>query len=378
MSNAISRLRPAIGVVLLGLCAVALGTSYPARAEAAQPPVGLGTTASFAVLAGSAVTNTGPTVLNGDAGVSPGTSISGFPPGTVNGATHSADAVANQAQSDLTAAYDDAAGRTPAASVSGDIGGLTLTPGVYKSGSSVLLTGDVTLDAQGDPNAVFIFQIGSTLTTASGSRVRLINGASPCNVYWQVGSSATIGTSTTFKGNVLALTSITANTSATFDGRLLARNGAVTLDTNNVTVGACSSTGGGGTGGGGGGNTGGGGNAPGGGAAIFTTIPPSVARTVGRFGLGRCVGGRFRAVVTGAVIRRVVFSLGGRAIATRTHAPFDVSINVGGRIHTLRAHVTFTDGTRPADLKLVFRTCASPRRPVRPRPRPVQPPRFTG
>jgi len=193
-------------------------------------------------------------------------SITGFPPGTVNGTTHSADAVAGQAKSDLTAAYDDAAGRTPAASVAGDIGGLTLTPGVYRSGSSVLLTGDLILDAQGDPNAVFIFQIGSTLTTASGSRVRLINSASPCNVYWQVGSSATIGTTTTFKGNVLALTSISAKTGATVDGRLLARNGAVTLENNTVKQDACSSTGGGGTGGGG---TGGGGGEGGGGGGFF-------------------------------------------------------------------------------------------------------------
>jgi hypothetical protein len=366
-----------MGVVVLSLCAVALGTGHTARADAAQPPVGLGTAASFAVLAGSTVTNTGPSVINGDLGVSPGTAISGFPPGTVNGTTHSADAVANQAQSDLTAAYDDAAGRTPAASVPGDIGGLTLTPGVYKSGSSVLVTGDVTLDAQGDPNAVFIFQIGSTLTTASGSRVRLINGASPCNVYWQVGSSATIGTTTTFKGNVLALTSITANTGATFEGRLLARNGAVTLHTNNVTVGACSSTSGDGTGGGGGTpGSGTGRGTGGGGAAIFTTIPTSVAKTVARFGLGRCVSGRFKAVVSGALIRRVVFSLGGRTIATRSHSPFAVSIDGRSGIHTLRAHITFTDGTRPADLKLVFRTCASLRRHVRPQP--VQPPRFTG
>jgi hypothetical protein len=317
-------------------------------------------------------------VLNGDLGVSPGTAISGFPPGTVNGATHSADAVADQAESDLTAAYNDAAGRTPAASIPGDIGGLTLTPGVYKSGSSVLLTGDVTLDAQGDPSAVFIFQIGSTLTTASGSRVRLVNGGSPCNVYWQVGSSATIGTTTTFNGNVLALTSITAKTGATFDGRLLARNGAVTLDTNTVTVGACSSTGGGGAGGGGGGTGGGagGGGTAAGGAAIFTTNPRSVAKTVGRFGLGRCVGGRFKGVVTGRSIRRVVFTLGGRTIAIRSRAPFEASIDVRGGIHTLRAHVTFNGGTRPADLRLVFRACGSARRPVRPLP--VRPPRFTG
>src|SRR6202022_507767 len=138
MSTAIAEPRPAHRVALLALCAAILGTCAPAGAGAAQPPVGLGTSASFAVLGGSAVTNTGPSVLNGDLGVSPGTAITGFPPGTVNGATHSADAVAGQARPDRPAAYNHAAGRAPAASVVGDIGGLTLTSGVYKSGSSVL------------------------------------------------------------------------------------------------------------------------------------------------------------------------------------------------------------------------------------------------
>src|SRR5581483_9368201 len=132
-------------------------------ASAAQAPVGLGTADSFAVLAGSTVTNTGPSTINGDLGVSPGTAITGFPPGTVNGTIHAADAVAGQAQSDLTTAYNDAASRTPPAVVSGDLGGLTLAPGVYKASSSIGLTGTLTLDAQGKPNAVFVFQVGSTL-----------------------------------------------------------------------------------------------------------------------------------------------------------------------------------------------------------------------
>jgi hypothetical protein len=200
-------------------------------------PVGLGTASSFGVLAGTTVTNTGPSVVSEDLGLSPGSAVTGFPPGTViNGTQHVADAVAVQAQIDLTTAFNDAAGRTPAIGVPADIGGLTLVSGVYNTAAAVGLTGTVTLDGQGDPNAVFIFQAGSTLTTASSSTVNLINGASPSNVFWQVGSSATLGTNTTFVGTVLALTSITVQTGTTVSGRVLARNGAVTLDTNTITV----------------------------------------------------------------------------------------------------------------------------------------------
>jgi len=200
----------------------------------------LGQANSFGVLAGSAVTNTGPTVIVGDLGVSPDTSVTGFPPGIVIGAIHSADAVAGGAQSDVTIAYSILAGQACNTTISADLGGTTLIPGVYCSASSMGLTGTLTLDAQGNPNAVFIFQIGSTLTTASNSSVRLINGAQSCNVFWQIGSSATLGTDTTFIGNMLALTSITLTTGASVDGRALARNGAVTLDSNAVTVPACS------------------------------------------------------------------------------------------------------------------------------------------
>ncbi len=209
-------------------------------AAAAPAQVGLGTATTFAVLAGSTVTNTGPSTINGDLGVSPGTGVTGFPPGTVNGTVHAADGAAAQAQSDLTTAYNDAAGRPGGTTVTGDLGGQTLAPGVYTSGSSMGLTGDVTLDGLGDPNAVFIFQMGSTLTTASGSRVSLINAAQSCNVFWQVGSSATLGSNSTFRGNILALTSITVTTGTTVDGRTLARNGAVTLDTNTITRATCS------------------------------------------------------------------------------------------------------------------------------------------
>jgi Ice-binding-like len=204
-------------------------------ASAAEAPVGLGTAASFAVIAGTTVTNTGPSVISGDVGVSPGTAIVGFPPGIVNnGTVHAADAVAAQAQADVTTAYNDAAGRTTTATVTADLGGQTLVSGVY-TGATLGLTGTVTLDAQGDPTAVFIFQTASTLITASASVVALTNGANPCNVFWLVASSATLGTNSVFVGTVLALTSVTATTTASVNGRLLARNAAVTLDSNTIT-----------------------------------------------------------------------------------------------------------------------------------------------
>ena len=210
-------------------------------AQAGPPPVLLGTADSFAILGGSTITNTGDSVINGDLGLHPGTAVTGFPPGTVNGAQHVTDAVAQQAKTDLTTAYQDAAGRSFSATSPPDVGGRTLTAGVYRTGSvaSLGLTGNLTLDAQGDPRAVFIFQIESTLATASASSVSLINGAQACNVYWQVGSSATLGTTTAFKGNILALTSISVNNGVTVDGRLLARNGAVTLINDTVTRSQC-------------------------------------------------------------------------------------------------------------------------------------------
>jgi len=219
---------------------ILVGVAGTPAAWAAQPPVGLGTTTSFAVLAGTTVTNTGPSVMSGDLGVSPGSAVTGFPPGMVNnGAQHKADAIALQAQSDLTTAYTDAAGRTPASTISGDLGGQTLAPGVYKAASAMGLTGTVTLDGKGDPNAVFIFQAGSTLITASSSTVKLIGAAQACNVFWQVGSSATLGTRTTFVGSILALTSATVQTGTTVAGRVLARNGQVSLDTNTITRPTC-------------------------------------------------------------------------------------------------------------------------------------------
>jgi type VI secretion system secreted protein VgrG len=213
-------------------------------AVAATAPVGLGTAGSFAVLAGTTVTNTGPSTISGNLGVSPGSAVTGFPPGIVSGGTiHSADGVAAGAQSDLTTAYNDAAGRSPTANIPAFIGaGQTLAPGVYKASSSLDVGGSLTLDAGGDPNAVFIFQAASTLVTDSASTVILTNGAQACNVFWQVGSSATIGTESTFVGSILALTSISVQTGDTIAGRALARNGAVTLDTDTITAPSCTIT----------------------------------------------------------------------------------------------------------------------------------------
>jgi hypothetical protein len=189
-------------------------------------------------LAGSTVTNTGPTTVTGDLGVSPGTAVTGFPPGTVIGAIHAGDPTAAGGIADLTIAYNDAAGRTLCpVTLAGNLGGLTLAPGLYKSTSSLeISSGDLTLDAQGNGSAVFIFQIASSLTTTAGRQIILIGGAKASNVFWQVGSSATIGTNSVFVGTIMADQAITLNTGATLDGRALARIAAVALDSNLVAV----------------------------------------------------------------------------------------------------------------------------------------------
>jgi|GEM_PF-927433 len=214
--------------MLLLLAAPALAATLP----------NLGTAATYGVLAGTTVTNTGPSRIRGGAGVSPGTAIVGFPPGTLTGSIHAGDPAAQQAQNDVASAYDGAAGQPCVTNLTGqNLGGQTLAPAVYCFNSSAQLTGQLILDGQGNSASVFIFQIGSTLTTASNANVLLINGAQACNILWQVSSSTTLGTNTNFRGNILALTSITLNTSASSDGGLYARNGAVTLDAN--TVQAC-------------------------------------------------------------------------------------------------------------------------------------------
>lgn len=223
-------------ITLLILPILALGATI----GAAQVTVGLGTAGNFAVLAGETITNTGPTTITGDVGLHPGSSVTGFDSVTLNGALHVADAVAQQAKVDLVTAYDQAAGSGPATTVATELGGQTLTAGAYNSASGTFeITGTLTLDAQGDPNAVFVFQMASTLVTASASVVNVINGANACNVFWQVGSSATLGTGTVFRGNILALTSIALTTGASIEGRALARNGQVTMDTNTITQAAC-------------------------------------------------------------------------------------------------------------------------------------------
>ncbi|WIX79251.1 ice-binding family protein [Amycolatopsis carbonis] len=229
-----------LGVVVSVLLLV--GALPAPEASAAEAPVGLGTAESYSVLGGQTVTNTGPSTLSGDLGVSPGTAITGFPPGTAAGATHAADAAAAQAQSDLVTAYNDAAGRAPTASVADDLVGQTLTGGVYNSTGPLSLSGTLTLDGQGDPNTVWIFQVASTLITASASDVNLVNGAQACHVYWQVGSSATLGTTSNFVGTIMALTSITVTTGTVVAGRALARNGQVSLDDNTFTTPDCDTT----------------------------------------------------------------------------------------------------------------------------------------
>lgn len=218
----------AIGMLVVVQTAIAAGPPAP----------GLGTAATFAVLAGTGITNTGPTTINGDVGSYPTTTQTGFGSVTLSGGTnHAGDAVTQAAKTDLVTAYNTAAGSGPTIPVAADLGGQTLTPGVYNSGSSLGLTGTLTLS--GTSTDVWIFQAGSTLTTATGSSVVFIGGAQSCNVFWQIGSSATIGTGSAFKGTIIALESITVTTGATIDGRALARNGAVTLDTNTITRSTC-------------------------------------------------------------------------------------------------------------------------------------------
>ncbi|HWY51223.1 MAG TPA: ice-binding family protein [Chthoniobacterales bacterium] len=216
-------------LIIFGL----LATSWSAAAIV----VPLGAADSFAVLGASTVTNTGATVVTGDLGVSPGTSVTGFGPGVVlNGSIHSNDTLAMQAHADAATAYGQLVGETFTTDLSGqNLGSMILTPGVYHFNTTAQLTGTLILDTQGDPNAIFHFQIGTTLTTDPGSMITFLNGSSS-NVFWQVGTSATLGVNSVLYGSVLADQSITVNSGATVIGRLIAINAAVTLDTDTITV----------------------------------------------------------------------------------------------------------------------------------------------
>lgn len=365
------------GIALAMVAAFAL----PASAQAA--PVDLATAGPFVVLGGTTVTNTGPSVLNGNLGVSPGTELKGFElPAVVNGVSHATDEVAAQAQLDLTNAYNVAAAQPvlPQNDLSGtDLGERKLGPGIYRYNAAALLTGALTLDAEGDPNAQFVFKIGSELTTASASSVLLVNGASPCNVYWQVGSSADIGTTTAFQGNLMALTSISLKAGATVLGRMLARNGQVSLIDNVLTRPLCAT----------GPTTPPSDNAPGGPGTVSPSEPgttgPAAAPSSGLVAPGGALPGRqakatrssrngtavvrsapreactegFRAVVSGKMIKRVVFSLDGRSVGSRTGSPFAMSMRAAPGAHQVRVRITFRDSTRARTVRLPYQACAS-------------------
>jgi hypothetical protein len=381
MSNRFDLRRTRLAGIALAILAV---FALPAAAQAA--PVGLGTASPFVVLGGTTVTNVGPSVLNGNLGVSPGTELEGFGlPAVINGSTHATDEVAAQAQLDLTTAYDAAAGQPvlPANDLSGtDLGGLKLAPGTYRYNAAALLTGALILDAEGDPNAEFVFKIGSQLTTESASSVLLVNGASPCNVYWQVGSSADLGTTTSFQGSLMALTSISLKSKATVVGRMLARNGQVSLIENTLTRPLCAT----------GPTTPPPGETPGGPGTVSPTTPGTSPTTPGTTGSAaapsngsRLASGRgakgprssrngratvrsapreactegFRATVNGKMIQRVVFSLDGKTIGSRTGSPFAMSMRAAPGAHQVRVRITFKDATPAKTMTLPYRACAA-------------------
>jgi hypothetical protein len=363
VSNPLDFTRGRVALIGVAVCLVFVAVPIAAKAS----PVNLATTQPFVVLSGAGVTNTGPSVLNGDLGVSPGTSLTGFSaPAVVNGATHDNDAVAAQAQSDLTTAYNVAAGQPvpPGNDLTGtNLGGRTLDPGAYGFSSSAELTGQLTLDAHGDPNAQFVFVIGTTLTTESASSVILTNGASPCNVFWKVGSSATFGTTTAFEGNVFALASISVNNGVTVLGRLLARSGEVTLindvltapqcatETATTPTGSSTATGGGGS-----------------------TTPTPVATTGAKkpkkggkgkaaavktgggtatLSRGKTTAAGATATVNGKKIQNVSFTVNGVKVGAAGARTVHVAMTPG--VHNVVAHVTFKGSTKPRTLRFSFR-----------------------
>jgi Ice-binding-like len=367
MSNPLDFTRGRVALIGIALCFVftAIMVAIPIAANAA--PVGLATAQPFVVLGGAGVTNSGSSVLNGDLGVTPGTSLSGFgAPAVVNGATHDNDAVAAQAQADLTTAYNVAAGQpiAPGNDLTGvDLGGLTLSPGAYGYSTSAQLTGQLTLDAHGDPSAQFVFVIGSTLTTASASSVILTNGASPCNVFWKIGSSATFGSGTAFEGNVMALTSISLNSGVTVLGRALARNGEVTLIDDVLTLPGCAnetsttptetatSTSAGTT------TTS---TVANGGAGAKKkpkgkSTKPSAAKTGGSATLvrGKKSASGVSASVRGKRINTVTFTDNGVRVGAGGSRTVHVAMTPG--VHRVVAHVTFNGGTKSKTLAFSFR-----------------------
>jgi Ice-binding-like len=325
--------------------------AIPVTAQASA--VNLATAGPFVVLGGSAVTNTGPSVLNGELGVAPGTSLTGFGlPALVNGATHDNDAVAAQAQGDLTTAYGVAAGQPiPLGNdlTGTNLGSRSLTAGAYRFSSSAQLTGQLTLNAQGNPNAQFVFVIGSALTTASASSVILTNGASPCNVYWKVGSSATLGSTTAFVGNLMVLSDISLNNGVTVNGRVLARNGQISLINDVLHNDGCatgssstpSETG-----------SGGGTTTPGKPKPKGAKATRKGTATLSR---GKKGSAGVRATVRGKKIKKVVFTDNGARVGGSGH---QVRVPVTPGVHVVVAHVTFTDSTPPRTLRFHFRVPA--------------------
>jgi Ice-binding-like len=358
-------------VALIGITVCLVFAAIPIAAAQAAP-VNLGTAQPFVVLSGAGVENTGPSVLNGDLGVSPGTSLTGFgAPATVNGATHNNDGVAAGAQADLTTAYNVAAGQaiSPGNELTGqNLGGLTLTPGAYGFSSSAELTGQLTLDAQGDPNAQFVFVIGTTLVTESASSVILTNGASPCNVYWKVGSSATFGSTTSFQGNVLALESISVNNGVNVLGRLLARNGAVTLINDVLTAPGCSTGSESGSGGGGATETTPVGTKPVGTTPVGTspvkpankkkgTPTPPAGKTGGGSATlvhGPTGAGGVQVKVRGKRIKSVTITVNGERVGGAGH-PRTVRVPATPGVHHVVAHVVFEGSTKPRTIRYTFR-----------------------